>query len=79
MKAIVESVLLNQEVMSLKIFMEILTDITSCKNEEELRACMGMIEKRYTFLDKYFKYGFGRNHMWVCEAGRKERLLFVEF
>lgn len=81
MKATVESVLLNMSSLSATIFVEILNIVTSCKDENELRECMILLkEQRFPVsLDKFFKYGFGSSHMWVCEAGRNERLIFVEF
>lgn len=30
-------------------------------------------------LNRYFSFGFGSFHMWVCEPGSKFRLIFVEF
>lgn len=79
MKATVESVLLNMERKSVEIFAEILNNITSCDSEDELRYCMRILEEKHPSLNVYFNYGFGSSHMWVCEAGRKERLIFVEF
>ena len=40
MKATVESVLLNTSSRSVEIFAEILNAITSCENENELRATL---------------------------------------
>lgn len=54
--------------------------ITSCENENELRACMKLIQERFPVsFNSCFVYGFGLTHMWVTEPGRKERLIFVEF
>lgn len=80
MKATIESNF-NFNFYSIRIFAEILNAITTSKNEAELRKEMKRIKKD-TFLmsfSSYFDYGFGSNHMWVCEAGKKERLIFVEF
>ena len=80
MKATVESVLLNTSSRSVEIFAEILNTITSCENENELRACMKLIQERFPVsFNSCFVYGFGSTHMWVIEPGRKERLIFVEF
>lgn len=80
MKATVESVLLNTSSRSVEIFAEILNAITSCENENELRACMKLIQERFPVsFNSCFVYGFGSTHMWVTEPGRKERLIFVEF
>lgn len=49
MKATVESVLLNTSSRSVEIFAEILNAITSCENENELRACMKLIQERFLF------------------------------
>lgn len=76
MKATVESVLLNTSSRSVEIFAEILNAITSCENENELRACMKLIQERFP---ASFNSCFGSTHMWVTEPGRKERLIFVEF
>lgn len=63
-----------------KDFAEILNAITSCENENELRACMKLIQERFPVsFNSCFVYGFGSTHMWVTEPGRKERLIFVEF
>ena len=48
-------------------------------DEIELRKNMGNIQRNIPDFNTYFDYGFGSNHMWVCEAGRKKRLIFVEF
>lgn len=64
MKATVESVLLNTSSRSVEIFVEILNAITSCENENELRECMKLIQKRFPVsFSSYFDYGFGSNHM----------------
>ncbi len=39
-------------------------------------------QTRYSMSDynfKFYKFGFGANHMWVNEAGSAERLLIVQF
>lgn len=79
MKATVESVLLNMESKSVEIFAEILNNITSSETEDELRYCMKILQERYPSLNRYFSFGFGSTHMWVCEPGSKFRLIFVEF
>ena len=72
--------LLNTSSRSVEIFAEILNAITSCENENELRACMKLIQERFPVsFNSCFIYGFGSTHMWVTEPGRKERLIFVEF
>lgn len=49
-----------------KFDFEILNEITACKNEEELRRCIRLLEKRHKYdkpeLSWYFKWGFGHNH-----------------
>lgn len=79
MKAIVESVLVNVCTYSMAVYIEILNTIVICKNEEELRNEMKIVKDKFPYFNIYFDYGFGSNHMWVCEAGKKERLIFVEF
>lgn len=79
MKATIESNF-NFNFYSIRIFAEILNAITTSKNEAELRKEMKRIKDSFLmFFSSYFDYGFGSNHMWVCEAGKKERLIFVEF
>lgn len=79
MKATVESNF-NFNFYSIRIFAEILNAITTSKNEAELRKEMKRIKDSFLMsFSSYFDYGFGSNHMWVCEAGKKERLIFVEF
>lgn len=79
MKATIESNF-NFNFYSIRIFAEILNTITTSKNEAELRKEMKRIKGSFLMsFSSYFDYGFGSNHMWVCEAGKKERLIFVEF
>lgn len=79
MKATIESNF-NFNFYSIRIFAEILNAITTSKNEAELREEMKRIKDSFLMsFSSYFDYGFGSNHMWVCEAGKKERLIFVEF
>lgn len=79
MKSTIESNF-NFNFYSIRIFAEILNAITTSKNEAELRKEMKRIKDSFLMsFSSYFDYGFGSNHMWVCEAGKKERLIFVEF
>lgn len=79
MKATIESNF-NFNFYSIRIFAEILNAITTSKNEAELRKEMKRIKDSFLMsFSSYFDYGFGSNHMWVCEAGKKKRLIFVEF
>lgn len=79
MKATIESNF-NFNFYSIRIFAEILNTITTSKNEAELRKEMKRIKDSFLMsFSSYFDYGFGSNHMWVCEAGKKERLIFVGF
>lgn len=79
MKATIESNF-NFNFYSIRIFAEILNAITTSKNEAELRKEMKRIKDSFLMsFSSYFDYCFGSNHMWVCEAGKKERLIFVEF
>lgn len=79
MKATIESNF-NFNFYPIRIFAEILNAITTSKNEAELRKEMKRIKDSFLMsFSSYFDYGFGSNHMWVCEAGKKERLIFVEF
>ena len=65
MKAIVENPLLDMRAYAASLFVEILNEITACKNEEELRRCIRLLEKRH-------------NHFWVSDLNGV-RLIFVEF
>ena len=47
MKAIVENQLLDMRAYEASLFVEILNEITACKNEEELRRCIRLLEKRH--------------------------------
>ena len=79
MKATIESNF-NFNFYSIRIFAEILNALPTSKNEAELRKEMKRIKDSFLMsFSSYFDYGFGSNHMWVCEAGKKERLIFVEF
>lgn len=79
MKAIIEETIKNITPEALTIFAEILNSITSSRNEAELRRNMENVKRRLYQFDDLFVYGFGSSHMWVCEQGRKNRLIFVEF
>ena len=48
MKAIVENPLLDMRAYAASLFVEILNEITACKNEEELRRCVRSVS--YTHL-----------------------------
>ena len=45
MKAIVENPLMDMRAYANSLFVEILNEITGCKNEEELRRCIKLLEK----------------------------------
>lgn len=79
MKAIVETVLVNCEEMSMSLFVKILHEINSSFTEDQLRGCMNMLCVMYPYLKLYFKYGFENNQMWVRESNVSERLILVEF
>ncbi len=73
MKATIESNF-NFNFYSIRIFAEILNAITTSKNEAELRKEMKRIKDSFLMsFSSYFDYGFGSNHMWVCEAGKKRK------
>lgn len=72
MKATIESNF-NFNFYSIRIFAEILNAITTSKNEAELRKEMKRIKDSFLMsFSSYFDYGFGSNHMWVCEAGKRK-------
>jgi hypothetical protein len=79
MKTIVESEFLNMDNLATITYVVILNVIMRSTDEIELRRNMKNIQEKYPDFNTYFDYGFGSNHMWVCEAGRKKRLIFVEF
>lgn len=79
MKATVESVLLNMDNLATITYVEILNVIMRSTDEIELRRNIGNMQRNIPDFNTYFDYGFGSNHMWVCEVGRKKRLIFVEF
>lgn len=78
MKAIVENPLNTQIREEVIIFVSILNIVTTCNNEKELREAMSRYERIHNS-GRFFNYGFGSNHMWVCQTGGSERLIFVEF
>ncbi len=78
MKAVVETMLSSNSIFAKELFILILNNIANSSSEGELRERMKDLEENLSLL-KYFSYGFGRNHMWVCEVGCKERLILVEF
>lgn len=61
------------------LFAEILNCITSACNEAELRRGMELIKMRHYQFSDLFTYGFGSHHLWVNQANRRNRLIFVEF
>lgn len=73
------SVILTDEnlLQKLVVFNELITDVTSAKNEDNLREMM----KQHSLYEKYFKFGFGSNHFWLCDKEDKlnKRILFVDF
>lgn len=72
MKATIESNF-NFNFYSIRIFAEILNAITTSKNEAELRKEMKRIKDSFLMsFSSYFDYGFGSNHMWVCEVGKRK-------
>lgn len=74
MKATIESNF-NFNFYSIRIFAEILNAIITSKNEAELRKEMKRIKDSFLMsFSSYFDYGFGSNHMWVCEAGKKGKI-----
>ena len=79
MKAIIETYLLftHKDNNILIAFNEILTTITLSRTENQLRGSMETISE---YINKYFIYGFGSNHMWVKQKENPdERLIIVEF
>lgn len=70
MKAIVENPLMNISSRAIAIYVEILNQITACENENELRACIKLLEKSHPEISNFFNYGFGRNHFWVSSPQR---------
>lgn len=79
MKATIEEQLKNITPEVAVLFAEILNCINSACTEAELRHEMELIKMRHYQFNDLFKYGFGSSHMWVCQANRRNRLIFVEF
>lgn len=61
MKAIVENPFMDMRAYAASLFVEFLNEITACQNEEELRRCVRLLEKRHKYdkpeLSWYFKWG----------------------
>lgn len=79
MKLIVENTLKNVEPRALQLFASLINSIIASGNEDVLRIFMDLEVIDNPDFGNYFKYGFGKGHLWVCEAGKTERLIFVEF
>lgn len=79
MKATIEEQLQNITPEVAVLFAEILNCITSARNEAELRRGMELIKMRHYQFNYLFTYGFGSHHLWVNQANRRNRLIFVEF
>jgi hypothetical protein len=62
-------------------FLLILSSITSSIDESMLRSKILQVSKLIDF--KFFKFGFGHNHMWVKELNKEKKtgkeIIFVEF
>jgi len=57
-------------------FNEIIQTCTLANNQEELRR---MLKGKSFYIDRYFHYGFGANHMWVKQNLYDDRILIVQF
>lgn len=79
MKAIIEGQLKNITPEVAILFAEILNCINTARNEAELRREMELIKMRHYQFNDLFTYGFGSHHLWVNQANRRNRLIFVEF
>lgn len=77
MKAIVESPLTNMNWEAANLYVSILNIAVNSKTEKELRKSMKLLCEMNN-VNKFFEYGFGHNHFWVCDAN-KVRMIFVEF
>jgi len=51
----------------------ILEGCLSAKTESDLRAWFETTTLRY------FSYGFGSSHFWMCQKDTTKRILFIEF
>jgi hypothetical protein len=54
MKAIVENPLLDMRAYAASLFVEILNEITACKNEEELRRCVRLLENAINTINQNY-------------------------
>lgn len=74
----------NKDYSMLVAFNNILEDVTRAKNEEELKRFM---DCSFHNNSRYFKIGFGSNHMWVTqkcikndvEINNEVRIIIVNF
>lgn len=95
MKAIIENsvIFLNKMEDNCDLFTAfngILQAITTSNTEEELRITMKNLETHPDTYKRFFDWGFGGSHMWVCQLcipwdsnsefiNPTERIIIVEF
>ena len=60
-------------------YFPVIEPILKARNEAELRREMELIKIRHYQFSDLFTYGFGSHHLWVNQANRRNRLIFVEF
>lgn len=81
----IESILCRWDESLPELFVNLVNVIALTRDEEELRASITKFAQLYE-LDKFFVYGFGSHHFWLCQRYisdtskvLKARLLSVHF
>ena len=54
------------------LYFRIINTILFSGNEAELRTSMERL-KNETLLDKYFTYGYGSHHLWICQRRASDK------
>lgn len=65
MDVIIEHIFCQYSDEATALYLRIINVILLSSDEEELRASMEKLRHTTNF-DKYFIYGFGKHHIWVC-------------
>lgn len=78
MNVIIEHMFCQYSDEATALYLRIINVILLSSNEDELRASMAKL-KQTTNLDKYFIYGFGKHHIWVCQRKPSDRNKVFEY
>lgn len=78
MNVIIEHIFCQYSDEATALYLRIINVILMSSNEDELRTSMAKL-KQTTNFDKYFIYGFGNHHIWVCQRKPSDRNKVFEY